>query len=315
MEQQELSRAERKALKAKRQRKRQIIRRIKVGAGLCFVLAVLLFLLFSFVLFKVENIKVIPFSTEDASSGNYYNDDEIIRVSGVDIGDSLVLISKKQISETIETLLPYIGEVTVKRSYPSTLKLIIEDTSAFFAVESDTNYTLLDRNYKVLGYSDYIPENCAKLVGVKFENLTVGNIAEFEDSANMDRLNNLISECENAQIGNITKYDLTNIANVKIVINSRITLIIGTITDLSDKLGLGIKTIDVETENNVNAHIIIDVTDPDRSYVRDDNSPIEEYSNEVTSESETTNGTDDVAETTTSNDNQDSGNNNVAAVG
>lgn len=312
---QELSKAERKALKAKRQRKRQIIRRIKVGTGLCFVLAVLLFLLFSFVFFKVESVKVVAVSDANASASAYYGDDEIIRVSGVDVGDSLVLISKKQISETIETLLPYIGNVKVKRNYPSTLKLIIEDTSAFFAIESNANYTLLDRNFKVLGYSDYIPKNCAKLVGVKFNNLTVGNVAEFEDEANIDRLNNLISECENAQIDNITKYDFTNIANVKIVINSRITLILGTITDLPDKLGLGIKTIDVETKDNVNAHIIIDVTDPDRSYVRDDNSPIEEYSNEYESESETDYDNDVVDETTTINNNQDNVNNDIPAVG
>lgn len=287
MDQRELSRAEKKALKEKRQRRRQIIRRIKVGAGACLVLAVVLYLLCAFVFFKVESISVISASDEETAASSYYSADEIIRVSGVNTGDSLVLVSKHQVAESIETLLPYIGNVTVKRGYPSTLKIIIEDTDAFFAVENNGAYTLLNRDFKVLGSSDYIPDGCARLVGVDFSLMTVGQPAEFEDAANKDRINNLISECENAEIGNIIKYDLENIANVRIVINSRITLILGTITDLPDKLSLGLKTIEAELKNNTNAHIIIDVTDPDRSYVRDDHSPIEENSTEAETESET----------------------------
>ena len=285
MEQQELSKAEKKALKEKRNRRRRLIRRIKVGAGLCFVLAVVLYLLCALVFFKVGAVKVVPASGDGASASSYYSDEEIIRVTGVDTGDSLVLVSKREVKETVETLLPYIGKVTVKRSYPSTLKIIVEDTSAFFAVESNGIFTLLNRDFKVLGNSEYIPDGCAKLDGVDFSAMSAGQTAEFEDEANRDRLNTLISECENSGVTNITGYDLSNIANVKIVINSRITLILGTITDLADKLGLGLKTIEVETAGNENAHIIIDITDPDRSYVRDDSSPIIDYA-EPESESE-----------------------------
>lgn len=287
MDQQNLSRAERQALKAKRQRKRQIIRRIKVGTGLCFVLAVVLYLLCALVFFKIETVAVLPASGEDTTASIYYSDEDIIKVSGVKTGESLVLVSKHDLKESIETLLPYIGNATIKRSYPSTLKIIVEDSDAFFAVEKNGVYTLLNRDFKVLETSDYIPDGCARLAGVDFSEMYVGEKAVFEDAANGDRLNNLIAECNAAGIENITKYDLSNIANVRIVINFRITLILGTITDLADKLSLGLKTIEAETENNTNAHIIIDITDPDRSYVRDDHSPIEENSTEAEPESDT----------------------------
>lgn len=305
---QELSKAEKKALKAKRQHRRQIIRRIKVGTGLCFVLAVVLYLLCALVFFKTETVAVLPASGEDTAASIYYRDEDIVKVSGVQTGDSLVLISKHNIEESIETLLPYIGKATVKRSYPSTLKIIVEDSDAFFAVEKNGIYTLLNRDFKVLETADYIPDGCARLAGVDFSEMNVGEKAVFEETANEDRLNNLISECDAAGIENITKYDLSNIANVRIVINFRITLILGTITDLADKLSLGLKTIEAETENNTNAHIIIDITDPDRSYVRDDHSPIEENSTEAEIESIT-------AETTESNNNDNNNSDEIVAVG
>lgn len=260
----------------------------------------MLYCLSAFVFFKIDKIEVISASgTSQASS--YYSSDDIIRTSGVNIGDSLVRVSKSNIADSIETLLPYIGEVTVKRSYPSTLKLIVTDTDAFFGIESDGTYTLLNRYFKVLGTQDYLPQGAAKLVGVDFVSLPVGEAAEFEDALSIDRINTLADGCAEAGVVNITKYDIENIANVKVVINSRITMILGTITDLPEKLSLGIKTMEKELENNENAHIIINVTDCDRSYVRDDTSPIEEdtvdyeeYSEEA--ENLTADGADDAAQ-------------------
>lgn len=278
MAQKELSKAEKKALKLKKQRRTQIIRRIKVGTGLCFVLAVVLYLLCALVFFKIDTVTVLPANEENATASKYYSDEDIIRISGVNKGESLVLVSKKDIKESIETLLPYVGKVTVRRSYPSTLKLIIEDSAPFFAVEKNGLFTLLNRDFKVIETCDYIPGGCAKLSGVEFTETFVGEEAVFEDSALKGRLNNLIAECENAGIENITKYDLSNIANVRITMDYRITFVLGTLTDLGDKFSLAIRTVEVELENNPEAHIIVDVTNPDRSYVRDDNSPVEMYS-------------------------------------
>lgn len=278
MAQKELSKAEKKALKLKKQRRTQIIRRIKVGTGLCFVLAVVLYLLCALVFFKIDTVTVLPANEENATASKYYSDEDIIRISGVNKGESLVLVSKKDIKESIETLLPYVGKVTVRRSYPSTLKLIIEDSAPFFAVEKNGLFTLLNRDFKVIETCDYIPGGCAKLSGVEFTEAFVGEEAVFEDSALKGRLNNLIAECENAGIENITKYDLSNIANVRITMDYRITFVLGTLTDLGDKFSLAIRTVEVELENNPEAHIIVDVTNPDRSYVRDDNSPVEMYS-------------------------------------
>lgn len=275
MQTKESTSAEKKALRAKRQRRTQIIRRIKVGTGLCFVLAVVLYLLCAFVFFRIDSVVVLSADGADTQASKYYSDEDIIKVSGAEKGESLVLVSKKDIKNAVETLLPYIGNVTVKRGYPSTLKLVVEDYDAFFAVEKNGIFTLMNRDFKVLETADYIPDGCARLTGIDFSEMYVGYEAVFEEDAAKTRLNSLIAECETAGIRNITKYDLTNIANVRIVMNNRITFVLGTLTGLQDKLSLGLKTAETELQINPQAHIIIDVTNPERSYVRDDHTPVE----------------------------------------
>lgn len=280
----ETGRAEKKAQKAKKRRRLQMIRKIKVGAGLCIGLAVLLYLLSAFVFFKVESVEVMGVPDENGESlpgSSYYSSEEIVRVSGVDIGDSLVLVSKKSTKESIEKLLPYIGNVKVQRRYPSTLRLVVEDTSAVYALDAGGGYTILNEEYKVLGVTEKMPLGSAKIVGISVVNAEIGTIAEFTDEAYKTRLDTIREKCEKSGITDITKINIENIANVSITVNGRFTFILGTLTQLEEKLSMATKTMETENTNNPDARIIIDVKDPERSYVRDDYSPVEnEYESE-----------------------------------
>lgn len=280
----ETVRAEKKAQKEKKRRRIQMIRKIKVGAGLCIGLAVLLYLLSAFVFFKVESIEIMGITDEDGNTlpgSSYYSSEEIARVSGVETGDSLVLVSKKNTKESIEKLLPYIGNVKVQRRYPSTLRLVVEDTSAVYALDAGGGYTILNDEYKVLGITEKIPLGAAKIVGVSVENSEIGTTIEFTDEAYKSRIDTIREKCENAGITDITKINVENIANVSVIVDGRFTLILGTLTQLEEKLSMASKTIESELENNPDARIIIDVKDSERSYVRDDYSPVEnEYESE-----------------------------------
>lgn len=300
METTQMTPAEKKAEREKRRRKRQKIRRLKVGAGLCLALALVLYLLSAFVFFKIDTIEVcgVPDENGEATAGSsYYTAEEIIRASGAETGGSLVNISKSNAEKNIEKLLPYIGNAVVKRKYPSTLRIIVEDTNADFAVETG-GFVLFDENYKVLETVAESPKSCTKLIGVSVDTAEPGSELRFTDEAYKVRIASVMKACEEAQVGTITKLDLTNIASVKIVIDSRITLILGTITDLPEKLATGLKTIEAEQEYNPNERIIIDVSEKDRSYVRDDYSPYEEEesSEEMTQAEPENDGGDSVDE-------------------
>lgn len=279
--------ADKKALKEKKRQRLILIRKIKVGTVLCAVLALVLYLLSAFVFFRIDKIEVIGVKDADGNilpASTYYTEEEIIRVSGVETGDSLVRVSKSAVRDSIEKLLPYIGNVKVQRRYPSTLRLVTEDTHAVYGADAGGGLTLLDENYKVLGVSEKRPKGCMKVTGLSFESAETGETAVFTDEAYKARIKSIVDACNDAGIENITKLDLSNIANVRIVINSRVTIILGTITDLNEKLSMGLRTMEAELQNASEAKIIIDVTDSERSYVRDDFSPVED--DEEVSESE-----------------------------
>lgn len=239
------------------------------------ILAVVLCILVVFVFFKIDDIQVVS-ASGDAQASSYYTQSQIADASDVEIGDGLFRLSFEDIIAEITQDLPYIGNVTLKRVLPSTLRIIVEDTSAAYGVKMNDIFILLDKNYKVLGTENYLPQGAAKLAGVEFTSLENGKKAVFADSSDETRLNTLSEACANGGITNVTKYDIENIANVKIIVNSRITVIFGTLTELPDKIYLALKTIEKELEYNANAHIIVNVTDPNRSYVRNDAEEIEE---------------------------------------
>ena len=271
--------ADKKALKEKKRQRLILIRKIKVGTVLCAVLALVLYLLSAFVFFRIDKIEVIGVKDADGNilpASTYYTEEEIIRVSGVETGDSLVRVLKSSVRDSIEKLLPYIGNVKVQRRYPSTLRLVTEDTHAVYGADAGGGLTLLDENYKVLGVSEKRPKGCMKITGLSFESAETGETAVFTDEAYKARIKSIVDACNDAGIENITKLDLSNIANVRIVINSRVTIILGTITDLNEKLSMGLRTMEAELQNASEAKIIIDVTDSERSYVRDDFSPVED---------------------------------------
>ena len=287
----ERANAEKKAARARKKRIKHIIKMVKVGAGLGIGLAVLLYLLSAFVFFKVENIDVTFTGITDENGealldSGYYSSEEIVRVSGVNIGDSLVLVSKYDVEESIEKLLPYIGNVKVQRKYPSTLRLTVEDTSAVYALDAGGGYTLLNEDFKVLETVEKIPFGSAKVVGIPVATAEIGTVIKFSDESHKSRINTIAEAFSESGIPNVTKIDLSNIANIKVTVDGRFTLVLGTLTQLDKKLSTAIKTIEAETADNPDARIIIDLTDPDRSYVRDDYSPVEEVVSEVTTDAE-----------------------------
>ena len=276
---QEIKNSDKNALKAKKRRRLQIIRRIKVIGGLCVGLALVLYLLSAFVFFKISVIDVVGITDEDGNvteGSVFYSDEDIIKISGAETGDSLVLVSKRKTEETIEKLLPYIGNAQVRRKYPSTLRIIVEDTSAAYALDSAGGYILLNEEFKVLETSDKVPSGCAKVIGIPVQSADSGATVKFTDEGYKSRIETIKSAFYDAEMSGITKIDISNIANIKVTVDGRFTLVMGTLTQMREKLIMAQKTIEKETEDNPNAKVIIDLTDPDRAYVRNDYSPDED---------------------------------------
>lgn len=82
------------------------------------------------VFFRVETVEV---------TGNQrYTREEIIEASGIQTGDNLYALNKVRIDRRIRTRLPYVGELSINRSLPSTIRIDVTEWEAVAQVAVPT---------------------------------------------------------------------------------------------------------------------------------------------------------------------------------
>ncbi len=267
----------------KNRRKKIIIRSVLGLAFLCIGVVVALMLFFN-----INKITV--------TGDTVYSTEEIIRVSDVEIGDNLIFLSKTKLNNKIAEELPYVRSVKVKRKLPSTLELQVTKTEGYMAIASDGYFTLLDKSGKVLERDlEIIGENIVLANLGEVTSANVGEIVVLKNAKTFEKLEKVLAECENVKIKDITAIDLSDIYNIKLVYQGRITLELGETNDnnLHSKLALGKESIDIQDKENNLYRGTINLTVDGKGYLSPEvvttEPPTEEFSTENSEENSTEN--------------------------
>lgn len=282
-------------LRRRRNRRKKIIFRSVLGLIFFCIGTILALTLF----FNVNSIVI--------SGDKVYSDEEIIEVAEVAEGDNLIFLSKKKINEKVTSGLAYVGEVKIKRRLPSTLEIEIIKTDGYMAFMSGGYYTLLDKNGKVLEKSlETVGENIILVNLGDVESANIGETIVLKNTKVFDKMNSLVEECESLNFTDITNIDLSDIHNIKVVYQGRITLELGeTQKDtLGSKLALGQAAIAKQDEENDQYCGTINLTVEGKGYWSEDvlttEPETEESTTETQGEEETTVKNSDKEETTKS---------------
>ena len=241
----------------RRNRRKKLIFRGVIG-GFFLLAAVILVLIMFF------NINSITVSGDDV-----YSNTDIIEASDVKTGDNLIFVSAKKINKKITENLPYVKSVKIKRHLPATLEIVVTKTVAEYGVLIDTQYSLLDGDGKVLEKGlDFVGENIIVANLGKVTSAETGKIIELEDSKIFDKLIKLKSAFSETGLTGITSADLTNIYDIRLVYEGRITLILGeTDSDsLVHKLALAKEAIKTQDEENNTYRGTINLTVSGKAY-------------------------------------------------
>jgi cell division protein FtsQ len=216
-----------------------------------------------------------------------YSEKEVVEASDINIGDNLIFLSKSEIYDEITKELPYIGEVKVKRRLPSTLEIVVTKTEPYMATAQDGYYILLDKNGKVLERDlEIIGENVILASLGEINSYEVGEIISLKGEKVFTKLNDVITECENVGITEITSIDLSDIYNIKLVYQGRIKLELGETDNdnLNSKLSLGKAAIDKQNEENITYRGIINLTVDGKGYWSEEVSTTEPVTEENATE-------------------------------
>ncbi len=136
-----LTKEEYKGSKTKKTKKKKKTTAIILISFILISIAVLCVLSLT-VFFKAESFEI--------SGSKTYTDDQIISVSGIELGDNLIRIPIGDASESIRTKLPFISSVEIERSFPSTVKITVKETKEEILISNGKKLYSADLSGKIL---------------------------------------------------------------------------------------------------------------------------------------------------------------------
>lgn len=213
----------RRAARQKKARRRQL--KILLIFFLIIALITLIIMCFT-VFFHVKRISV--------SGSKKYTNSQIIKASGISTDDNLFVISENEIEENIRKKLPYVEDVKLERNLPDAVILTITDAKEFACYKTDREYCIVSEKEYVLKKSKEHPENVFVITtsGVSAE---LSEIVVYENSAEKNVVDELISLLQKHSI-NIDEIDVTNLIDIKINVEDKFVVELGTNENLSEKI-------------------------------------------------------------------------------
>lgn len=211
------------------------------------------------IFFRVDDIQV---------TGNQrYTAQEIIDVAGVKQGDNLFAVQAATLSRQVQSRLPYIRTVSVRRVLPDGLTIAVTEGKAVAAIAQEGRWWLLDEDGKLLEQVAS-PGSCAKVTGITPLAPAVGTyLAGGEDQAlRVERLKELLgSLTENGLADRLWSVDLSEDYQLTFDLDGRFTVHIS--PTLERGLGYWLKRLGVALQDSKvseNQNYTVEIMDDQR---------------------------------------------------
>ena len=216
-------------------------RRIALYSSIFAVVAIGVILSLT-VLFKTEKIEVV--------GDKYYSKEQIIAFSGVDYQENIFIGAMYNTSEKVVENLSYIESVSVSFNIPDTITITVVDATPSYVIPNGKSFLLISSKGRIL---EEITENTDKLPLLtcgEVKTTEVGKYVAFND-ANVPDILSDVSQCLiDNKIKNITAFDVSDTANIKLVYDGKITINIGLPDDIDYKIRTAMTIINEKLDPN-----------------------------------------------------------------
>lgn len=219
--------------KKKRQRKTLTPRQRKVRHifAYCTIFIVILCIgvvLSLTVLFKTEKISV--------KGNTLYDENTIVELSGVKLEQNIFLAKWSATPNQIIDALPYVEDAKVDFTIPDTITITIKNADPAYVIISDGKYYKVSGSGRILEIED---SDSQQLPVLKCSELTVtevGKYISFKDE-NFYKILSEISDClEKNEFTNVNLVDMNETANISLIYDKRIKIVLGLPEDIDYKL-------------------------------------------------------------------------------
>ncbi len=170
------------------------------------------------VFFRVSQIEV--------EGNSRYSDQEIIDVAGVEVGENLFSIRGARVSRNLQSHLPYIRTVSVRRHLPNALTIAVTESQVRAAVPQGGVWWLMDEDGKLLEQAS-APGGYATVTGLVPLAPAVGTYlaAGEEEESRVDDLEELLTAlAEGGLADRLDRVDLSEDYRITFVLDGRFTV-------------------------------------------------------------------------------------------
>lgn len=220
-----------------------------------------------------------------------YSEKTVLTAAELSTGDSILLMNPASLAYKIESKLPYIETAEIKRDWPDGVTIALTDAIPSLAVDTGKGYVLMNNSCKVLDDDAVAITESALIKGIGVVNAVPGETAQFTENVSTESFVKLCKAFEEYGITGITEYDLTSVSSIRVIIDYRVEVQLGTLAGAPEKLAFCKAVIDQTIASDSKHPMVIDVTADGKAYARrkDDNNVIfNEPASEETTAEETT---------------------------
>lgn len=256
------SRGERVRISAEMRRKKKKRRDAFIITVMLLMLGAVAVALSTTVFFKASEVIV-------NNQMEMYSEELIIDASGLKAGDNMFTANLEKAAAAIEKQLPYIRKANIRRKWPDAFFIDAEYAETVLAVPKGGAYVYIDIDGKVLEIDVSAPEEgTSTVIGAAAQDALPGSPVTFTDEKALDNLLSVVKAVCDSGIRNVTCFDISNLTDVRIEIENRIEVKLGSVSTVAEKIEFGKAVIDKNLSGNPEKELVIDLTAQAKAFVR-----------------------------------------------
>lgn len=176
--------------------------------------------------FKVKNISV--------QGSTLYDDSEIVKASGIKVGDSIIFSNMKLCEENICKNLDYVDSAKINRDFFGNVTIELEAAKVSFSINQDEKYYLISEKDKILEISEEIPPEIVVAQGIDFE--ISENKVKYSDETKKQLFFKILNQFKEQDLNYVKKIDVTNCENLEVLYDDRLNILLGSDEELKYKV-------------------------------------------------------------------------------
>lgn len=189
-----------------------------------------------FLVFKVDAVEL--------TGDQLYSEADVMQACNYHIGDNLFFLSTTDKEQLLPEKLPYVGKAKITRKIPGTIVIQLTAAKPACQFENGGQYVLVDETGKVMDMKAEATAGVMLVTGTEPGNQRYGKPFVLADAEKLSAYQQILAKliAENA-VADVTGLDFTDVHNISMVYQDRITMKLGGVADLDYKLRFGLSTV------------------------------------------------------------------------